>query len=64
MYDAAGSKPETVHRRASELLDNGKVAARLDELRAGANKYTEITLEEAVGMVEPLTQTGYIFISI
>ena len=46
VYDAAGSKPETVHRRASELLDNGKVAARLDELRAGANKYTEITLEE------------------
>jgi hypothetical protein len=45
-YDAENSRPETVHRRAAELLDNGKVAARLDELRAGANKYTEITLEE------------------
>ena len=49
VYDAAGSKPETVHRRASELLDNGKVAARLDELRAKADQYTEITLEEVSG---------------
>jgi phage terminase small subunit len=45
-YDAEKSKPETVHRRASELLDNGKVQARLNELRSKADKHTEITLEE------------------
>ncbi len=45
-YNAANSKPETVHRCATDLLNNPKVAARLDELRAGATKYTEITLEE------------------
>ena len=45
-YNAANSKPETVHRCATDLLNNPKIAARLDELRAGATKYTEITLEE------------------
>ena len=45
-YNAANSKPETVHRCATDLLNNPKIAARLDELRAKANKYTEITLEE------------------
>ena len=58
VYDAAGSKPETVHRRASELLDNGKVAARLDELKAGANKYTEITLEEVSGALRTALDRG------
>ena len=45
-YSAENSKKETVHRRATELLDNSKVAARLDELRAQADKHTEITLGE------------------
>jgi len=45
-YGAENSKPETVHRNASALLSNNKVATRLDELRAGAAQYTEITLEE------------------
>ena len=46
VYDAANSKPETVHRNATALLNNSKVATRLDELRAKADQYTEITLEE------------------
>lgn len=33
-YDAEGSKPITANRKAKELLDNGKIAARLCELRA------------------------------
>ena len=45
-YNAANSKPETVHRCATDLLNNPKIAARLDELRAKADQYTEITLEE------------------
>ena len=31
-YDAANMKPETINVKASELLKNGKVAARLQEL--------------------------------
>ena len=49
VYDAAGSKPETVHRNGTTLLNNSKVATRLDELRAKADQYTEITLEEVSG---------------
>ena len=49
VYDAAGSKPETVQRNATTLLNNSKVATRLDELRAKADQYTEITLEEVSG---------------
>ncbi len=33
-YDASRMKPETVSRKAAELLRNGKVTARLDALRA------------------------------
>ena len=55
-YSAENSKKETVHRRASELLDNSKVAARLDELRAQADKHVEITLGEVSGALrEALT---------
>jgi len=33
-YDAAKMKPETVNKRASELLADGEVTGRIDELRA------------------------------
>lgn len=33
-YDANACKPATINRKAKELLDNGKIAARLTELRA------------------------------
>ncbi|MES2950274.1 MAG: hypothetical protein V4858_17160 [Pseudomonadota bacterium] len=33
-YDASKSKPETIWSKASELMADGKVAARVDELRA------------------------------
>ena len=45
-YSAENSKPATVHRNAAALLNNNKIITRLDELRAGAAQYTEITLEE------------------
>ena len=45
-YDAEKSRPETVHRNAAALLNNNKIVTRLDELRAKADQYTEITLEE------------------
>ena len=48
-YDAERCRPETVHRNAAALLNNNKIATRLDELRAKADQYTEITLEEVSG---------------
>lgn len=44
-YDASGMKAETVHRKAKDLLDNGKIAARLQELRAPAVTEAQMTLE-------------------
>jgi len=44
-YDADGMKPATVNRKAKELLDNGKIAARIDLLRSGVEATFEITIE-------------------
>lgn len=44
-YDASGMKAETIHRKAKDLLDNGKIAARLQELRAPAVTEAQMTLE-------------------
>ena len=63
-YNAANSKPETVHRCATDLLNNPKIATRLDELRAKADQYTEITLEEVSGALrtalEMALETGQV----
>ncbi|HSX63426.1 MAG TPA: terminase small subunit, partial [Pseudoxanthomonas sp.] len=45
-YDAAAMADTTVHRKAKELLDNGKITARLAELRAPAVDAAQITLEQ------------------
>lgn len=44
-YDAENMKPETVNKRASELLDNGAIAGRLAELRGPVVKAAQMTLE-------------------
>jgi phage terminase small subunit len=44
-YSAAGMKAATINVKASELLSNGKVAVRLDELRKPAVKAAQMTLE-------------------
>ena len=45
-YDCANMKPETINRKAKALLDDGKIAARIAELRAPAVKAAQITLEQ------------------
>lgn len=47
-YDAQGSKPITANRKAKELLDNGKIAARVRELQAGHQKRHEVTVDRVV----------------
>lgn len=44
-YDAGGMKPETVHKRASELLANGEVAGRVAAHRQASQERFQITLD-------------------
>lgn len=44
-YDAERMKPETVHKRSGELIANGAVAGRIDQLRAEAAKAHRCTVE-------------------
>lgn len=47
-YDAENMKPETVTKRASELLANGDIAGRCAELRAGLVELSLWTRENSV----------------
>lgn len=47
-YSAKNMKPSTVNRKASGLLDKGKIGARLDELRKGHLKRHEVTVDRIV----------------
>lgn len=44
-YNAKTNKPESIHRTAKEMLDNPKIASRLEELRAPVRKKALLTLE-------------------
>lgn len=48
-YDAQGSKPITANRRAKELLDNSKIAARVRELQ-------KMHLQRHIVSVDSITQ--------
>lgn len=53
-YDAEKMKPAVVHVKASELLANGKVTVRIDQLRAPALKAAgasvDRTIQEVAGV--------------
>ena len=51
-YDASRMKPESVHRKARELIENVKVAARIDELRAEAAKAHRCTVDSLLSELE------------
>ena len=44
-YDAKNMNPNTINRKAKDLIDNGKIAARVRELQAPAAKKVMISLE-------------------
>lgn len=44
-YDTSNQKPETTWRRAKEVLDNGNVSARIEELRKGMEERGMISRE-------------------
>lgn len=44
-YNAAGMAPATVNRKAKEVLDNGKIAARVAALRQPVIEAASMTME-------------------
>lgn len=51
-YDAENMKTETVNRTAKELLDNRKIAARLDELKAKHSERHKVTVDSLLRELE------------
>jgi phage terminase small subunit len=51
-YNAGGMKPESVNRKAKELLDNGKIAARLVSIHAEHRGRHRITVDDLVSELE------------
>jgi phage terminase small subunit len=50
-YDAASMSTASVNRKAKELLDNGKIAARLDKLRATHAERHAVTVDDIAQML-------------
>ena len=51
-YNAERMKPETVHKRSGELIANGAVAGRIDQLRGEAAKAHRCTVESLLRELE------------
>ena len=51
-YDASGMSDTSINRKAKELVDNGKIAARLDELREPILKRHAITVDDLLAELE------------
>ena len=56
VYNAKGMKPETVNRNAKALLDNNKIATRLEELRKPVAESAQITLAQHLSTLEALRE--------
>lgn len=57
-YNAEKMKPETVNRTAKDMLDNPKIAARLEDLREKHQKRHEITVDDLLRELEEARQMG------
>jgi phage terminase small subunit len=55
-FDAGAMKPETVNRKAVELLNNGKVTARVEVLQAELKSKSDITKER---ILKELAKIGF-----
>ena len=54
VYNADKMRPETINRTAKDLLDNTKITARLNELRAPAVEAAQLTLESHLAKLAEL----------
>jgi phage terminase small subunit len=55
-YDAENMATDTISRKAKELLDNGKITARLSELREPIMKRHAITVDDLLAELEEARQ--------
>ena len=55
-YDASKSKPESVNRLAKALIDNVKIASRIDELKKPAVKEALFTFESHLKRLDNLSR--------
>ena len=53
-YDIGEMKPATINRSAKELIDNPKITARIEELRAPVVERVRITLESHLDEMQRL----------
>lgn len=51
-YNVSNMKPESVNRKAKDVLDNVKITARLSELRAPAIAKAQLTVEDLLRELE------------
>lgn len=57
-YDAENMTTDTISRKAKELLDNGKITARLAELREPILKRHAITVDDLLAELEEARQAA------
>jgi phage terminase small subunit len=57
-YDAGGMKPATINVKACELLANGKVAARVAELRGKVETVHGVTVASLIAELEEARQVA------
>lgn len=58
-YDAGSMKPETVHKRASELLARGEVTGRVQMLRDAIEQRHETTVDDLIAELEQARSAAY-----
>lgn len=58
-YDADSMNENTVNRKAKELLDNGKITARLDQIRKEHSKRHNITVDSLLLELEEARQAAF-----
>lgn len=57
-YDASGMKPETVKKRASELLGRGDIAGTVAALRGKVEQAHGVTVASLIAELEEARQVG------
>lgn len=57
-YDAENMNPNTINRRAFDVLENGKIKARLSELGAATAKRHAITVDDLLAELEEARQAA------
>jgi hypothetical protein len=57
-YDAGRMKPATINRKAAEVFANGKVTARLSEMRGNIASAHGVTVASLIAELEEARQVG------